>query len=65
MGWFLAYLAVLVFVCRWWYVFGIAKGRLLERLDRVERRAASMREPERHLYAVRGEQWRDDGPGAA
>jgi hypothetical protein len=65
MGWLLAYLAVLVLVCRWWYQWGIAKGRLLERIDRVERRAASMREPERHLYVVRGERWGDDGPGAA
>ena len=70
MGWllaFLGYVALLALACRWWYLWGIAKGRLLERIERAEQRHGSLlhREPERHLYVVRGERWHDDGPGAA
>lgn len=61
MIWLAWLLAANVLVVRWFYVWGIAKGRLLERREVLK--AAS--EPERHLYVVRGERWHDDGPGAA
>lgn len=57
----LAYLVVLVICCRWWHEWGVAKGRLLERVEARNQCASMESRGDRRLHVVRG----DDGPGTA